>query len=528
MSSASTAAALTDATLRKFSKETAIILEEGRTMTFAQLRERVYRLANFLTDGLGLTKGDRVAILADNRHEYIELDYAGALTGIVKVPLYMRNAAPEHMHMLKDADARALFIESKEAGRLWEVLGQDWGPVKGRVVAFDCFDGSVPDVKAYEDCLLNASTARVFNRDIQPLDDYHIRYTSGTTGMPKGAATSHSGMLAATLGNVAYHALEVPVGLGDVMAHVMPMSHSAAFDLIGHSWAGVAHLPVAKFDAGKVAHHIQKQRVSITMTVPTMIEMLTRYLDDNQQIDISSLKTIAYGGAPISEASLEAALNRIGPVFTQGYGSTETPSLIAWLPKALHQVGSPYLRSCGAAAPFVDIQVLDDNGDPVPDGEIGEICVRSPSALTRYINQPEATAEALRGGWYHSGDLGVRDELGYLYLRDRKRDMIISGGFNIYPAEVENAIMSHPDVLQCAVVGKPDDKWGEAVSAMVTVRPGTDLSLQDIQEHCEKSLGRYKMPRHLIVTNDPLPQSGVGKVLRREVRERFAMEEQTS
>lgn len=528
MSGASTAAALTASTLRKFSTETAIVCENGRVITFDQLRDRVYRLANFLTDGLGLEKGDRVAILADNRSEYIELDYAGAVTGIVKVPLYMRNAANEHVHMLVDSEAEALFVESKEVGRLWEAMGQDWGQVKQRVIVFDGADPAIPGLREYEDCLQESTTAPVLNRQILPSDDYHIRYTSGTTGVPKGAATSHSGMLAATLGNLAYHSLEVPVGLGDVMAHVMPMSHSAAFDLIGHSWAGVVHLPVAKFDPEKVAHYIQEHRVSITMTVPTMIEMLTRYLDEHPDIDISSLRTVAYGGAPISEASLEAALNRMGPVFTQGYGSTETPSLIAWLPKALHQLGSPYLRSCGAAAPFVDIQVLDENGAPVPDGEVGELCVRSPSVMTRYINQPEATAEALRGGWYHSGDLGVRDERGYLYLRDRKRDMIISGGFNIYPAEVENAIMSHPDVLQCAVVGKVHETWGEAVSAMIRVKPGTTLTLTDIQEHCEMNLGRYKVPRYLIVTHDPLPQSGVGKILRREVRDRFAAEDNES
>jgi acyl-CoA synthetase (AMP-forming)/AMP-acid ligase II len=514
-----TAAALVDQTLRRHGDRAAIITESGDQMSFTQLQQRVWRLANALTAGLGLKKGDRVSVLSSNRPEYIELDYACALAGLVKVPLYERNAPAEHVYMLEDAGSTALFSEGRFLGPLYEELGQDWQALDGRVVLLPGEGAEVPGVQDYEPLLAGGAAVSPDVGAVLPGDPYHIRYTSGTTGRPKGAVTDHVGMLTATTVNLFIHGMEAPVGPTDVFGHTMAFSHASAFNIAGHSWAGAAHLPIAKFDPERYLDYVQRYGVSVSMMVPSMIAMLLD--EDIPSFDISALRTISYAGAPISESVLERALAQIGPVFCQGYGSTEVPSLLTILSKADHVPGSELLRSCGYVWPTAQIEILDDEGNHCEPGEIGEVCIKSASVFTEYVNRPEDTAKAQAGGWYHSGDLGMKDEQGYVYLKDRKNDMIISGGFNIYPAEVENAIMSMPDVLECAVVGSAHDKWGEAVSALIRVRDGASLSIDAIGDHCRKQIGSYKRPRRVLLTSDELPKSAVGKVLRREVRGLF-------
>jgi acyl-CoA synthetase (AMP-forming)/AMP-acid ligase II len=514
-----TVASLIVSALRRHRGRTAIIDPDGPDISFELLEDRVWRLANALVDGLGLQRGDVVAVLSDNRPEWIEVDFACALTGLVKAPLYVRNAPQEHLFMLEDTGARALVLEPQFAAMMHEAMGGGWDGLEGRVVAFGGGEPDAPGVRDYEALIAGGSPRPRDISIVEPTDPYHIRYTAGTTGRSKGAVTDHRGMLVASNGNVTFHALETAIGPGDVIAHVMPFSHASAFNIAGHSWAGAAHLPLRRFDADRYLDHTDRHHISITMMVPSMIGML---LEDTEQRDLSWLKTISYGAAPISESLLTRALERFGPIFTQGYGSTETPSMVVWMPKADHVPGSERLRAAGVVAPFAEIQVQGPGGAVLPAGEIGELCIRSPTMLTEYINLPEATAKAKAGGWYHSGDMGLMDESGYVYLKDRKKDMIISGGFNIYPAEVENAIMHHPEVLEVAVVGLEDPKYGEAVSAMIRVRSGSTLGLAEVQEHCRRYIGSYKKPRNIRITEDPLPVSPVGKVLRREVRAVFA------
>ncbi|MPZ24379.1 MAG: AMP-binding protein [Dehalococcoidia bacterium] len=513
-----TMATLIVAALRRHRGRTAIVNIDGSQLSFEALADRSWRLANALVDGLGLQHGDRVAVLADNRAEYIELDLACALTGLVKVPLYVRNAPQEHLLMLEDAGASALVLEPHLAATMHEALDGHWERFANRVVVLSGPGCEVGGVHDYEQLLAGSSSRTRDISIVQPEDPYQVRYTAGTTGRAKGALTDHRGMLAATNGNVSFHGLEVSVGPGDVIAHVTPFSHTSAFNIAGHSWAGVAHLPMPHFDPEQFLDLTESYRISITMMVPSMIGML---LEEEGQRDLSSLRTIAYGGAPISESVLTRVLERFGPIFTQGYGSTETPSFVVWLPKADHVPGSERLRAAGVAAPFVDVQVLDKEDRPCEPGEVGEVCVRSPTMFREYVNQPDATREAKANGWYHSGDMGLMDTSGYLYLRDRKRDVIISGGFNIYPAEVENAIMHHSEVLECAVVGTEHPKWGEVVSAVIRVRPPSTLNLSEVQAHCQKHIGSYKKPRRVRITEEPLPVSPVGKILRREVRDSF-------
>jgi acyl-CoA synthetase (AMP-forming)/AMP-acid ligase II len=515
-------AALIRTIFRRYTTKTAIRTEDGRDISYSELRERVHRLVNGLTDGLGLGKGDKVGVLSDNRAEYIELDFACALAGLVKVPLYVRNSAAAHIHFIDDAGCTALVAEPQFLQPLFEAMGETWGPLAGRVLSLDRPPSDVPGVGSYEDLVAGAST-RESHVAVRGDDYYQIRYTAGTTGLPKGAATDHTGMLAATNGNVQFHGLEAAIGPDDVIAHVLPFSHASAFNIAGHSWAGAMHLPMRRWDPDHYLYLLRRDKVSLSMLVPTMIGALVDESETLGSTDTSCLKTISYGGAPISETVLERALERIGPVFTQGYGSTETPSMVVWLPKRDHVVGDErsLLQSCGFATSWVGVEIFDAEGNPCEPGEIGEIWVRSPSALREYVNRPGATAEALAGGWYHTGDIALMDERGYVYLKDRKNDMIISGGFNIYPAEVENALMAHPSVIECAVVGTPDEQWGETVSAVVRLRPGHDASADELRRHCADALGSYKKPRRFAFSDRPLPKSEVGKLLRRVARTEF-------
>jgi acyl-CoA synthetase (AMP-forming)/AMP-acid ligase II len=513
-------ASLTRAIFRRYRDRTAIRTEDGRDISYTELQDRVRRLVNVLIDGLGLVKGDRIAILANNRAEYIEADFACALAGVVKVPLYARNAAMEHLHFVADSGAVGLIAEPHFLGPLHEAMGGEWGPLTGRVLSLDTAPSDVPGVVAYEDLIAAASPRETFV-DVQADDYYHLRYTSGTTGTPKGSVTDHGGMVSASIGNVMFHSLECPIGPDDVVAHAMPFSHASAYNIAGHSWVGATHLPMAKWDPDRYLYHVEHDRTSITMMAPTMIAMLVNETESLGKTDISSLRTISYGGAPIAESVLERALESFGSIFTQGYGCTETPSMVVWLEKRDHILGSNKLQSCGLPAYWADVDVFRPDGDRCEPDEIGEIWIRCPSVLREYIHRPDATAEATEHGWYHSGDMALRDDEGYFFLKDRKNDMIISGGYNIYPAEVENALMSHPSVLECAVVPTPDEQWGEIVSAIVRLRPGAEATVDDLQDHCSTTLGSYKKPRRLVFADESLPKSAVDKMLRRAARERY-------
>jgi long-chain acyl-CoA synthetase len=519
----STVAALVAATLGRHGSADAIIEESGARISFDQLRDRVWRLASALTDGLGLKRGDRVGVLADNCAEYIELDFACALTGLAKVPLYVRNAPSEHVYMIEDADVDVVVLEPRFAAPVANALGGA-GELRAGLVVLDRAGerAEVDGARSYEALLADARAVAPDHTLVSPTDPYQVRYTGGTTGRPKGALTDQGAMLTAILGNLQLHSYENSVGVGDVFAHVMGFSHVGSFLIAAFSWAGVAHLPMKKFDPERFLANTSEHRVSLSMMAPTMIGMM---LDDPswlKRYDASSLKTITYGGEPMPLRMIDQALESFGSAFAQVYGSTEAPSLTTLLPKRDHlSRDEALLRSCGFAMPWVDIQVLGDDDEIMPVGELGELGVRGRSVLTEYVNKPEATAAALANGWYHTGDVGYRDERGYLYLVDRKSDLIISGGFNIYPAEVESALMTHPDIVECAVIGTPHERWGETVTAVITTRPSASLSLADVQAHCERHLGSYKKPRRARVSNAPLPRSEHGKVLRRELRRDF-------
>lgn len=523
VSTNSTVAAMVAGALRRRPQADAIITEEGRVVSFAELRDRVWRLATALTGGVGLVQGDRVAVLSNNCPEYIEIDFACALTGLVKVPLYVRNSPSEHANMLHDSGAAIVIAEPRFIDPLAEILGGVSGLQHGIVaLAGEGRVENTADVRDYEALIADSRATPPDHTLITATDPYQIRYTGGTSGLPKGALADHGAMLTACLGNLAVHSFQGAVGPGDVVGHAMGFSHTDAFMMSAYSWAGASHLTMRKFDPERFLALTERHRISISMMAPAMVSMMMTDPAWADRYDTSSLRSVTYGGSLMPVPVLQPALERFGPIFAQVYGMTEAPSLITILPQRDHDVDDPeILRSCGFAMPWVDLQILDENDELLPVGETGEVGVRGRNVMTEYVNRPDATREALANGWYHSGDLGYMDERGYIYLLDRKTDLIISGGYNVYPAEVENALMSHQDVLEVAVVGSEHERWGETVSAIVTVKPGAQVTLSELQEECVKHIGSYKKPRRARITEDPLPRSEFGKVLRRDLRKQF-------
>jgi fatty-acyl-CoA synthase len=347
-----------------------------------------------------------------------------------------------------------------------------------------------------------------------------IQYTGGTTGLPKGAVHSHRTSLSSFYSCVS----ELDVRPGEITAHVAPLTHSGAAYLMPVWARGGTHVLLGGFDPERLLHAIERERATSTLMVPTMLYTLL----DQEGIgdrDLSSLRTITYGAAPIGPERLEQALETFGPIFLQLYGQTEAPAQITILTKQDHvraREDAELLRSCGRPVAIVDVQCVDDILAPVPDGTPGEIVVRGPNVMLGYHGKVEETAAALRDGWLHTGDIGVRDERGYFSIVDRKKDMIISGGFNIYPKEIEHVLFSHPAVADACVVGVPDDKWGEAVKALVVRRDEHDqqVGAGDLIANVKDRKGSVVAPKSIEFV-DAIPLTSVGKHDKKTVRARY-------
>lgn len=507
------ASMVTDACRRHAAK--AAVIDGDKQLLYRDIDDRSNRLANALL-GQGLKKGDHVGILSSNRHEYIEIDFALAKAGLVRVPLYTRNAPEEHRHFIEDADLRGLIFEADLWSSLMAATDNDLSSVVPVLVAL----GDVPGPCAeYEDVLAGASS-RHPGIDVQGSDPHQIRYTAGSTGRPKGALSTHTATVAATLGNVYHGSYDGGLTPDDSMLHISPFSHSAGFFVPAHSWVGMTHIIMHGWDPERFLQIVEKERATSTVVVPTMISMLLE--DDSllDRYDTSSLRSMIYTAAPITVPLLERALEQFGPILSQGWGLTEAPSLTTLLPARDHRIDRrDLLSSCGFPLPWVHLEIHDPAGNKVPTGELGEITVAGQHVMTEYINSPQATREAVRHGRMYSGDMGVMDERGYVHIKDRKSFMIISGGFNVYPAEVERALASHESVVESSVIGIPDDKWGEIVCAVVRLIPGSRITADELGEHCKKTIAPYKRPRKMLFVNEPLPRSEHGKIMKREIRD---------
>ncbi|WP_019122982.1 class I adenylate-forming enzyme family protein [Brevibacillus massiliensis] len=478
-------------TCRQFSAQTAVA-EGERSFTYAELRDRSFRLAKALHDK-GLKKGDRVAILMSNRIEHVELDIAIALTGLVKVPLNYRLHAKEHEYILEHSGASLLIGED-------HLMQNVAGPLPRVAVG-----------GAYESWLAASECAEP-KTAVDEDDLFAIMYTSGTTGRPKGVMLSHrnfiSGALSLTMACNLTH--------DDVIGHVAPLTHGSNFLAQCALLLGLKQVVFNRFEPEQFLEAIETERITTVFLVPTMVNLMIHDKSFARR-DLRSLRTINMAGAPMAAEKVKLALELLGPKIVETYGQVEAPMTITVMPR--HEL-QHRPASCGAAGSFVELKIVDDEGSEVPAGQVGEIVCRGSLVMKGYWNNPEATAETLKDGWLHTGDLGWVDEAGYLHIVDRKKDVIISGGANIYPREVEEVLNLHPAVKETCVFGIPDEKWGEAVCAHVVLREGQAASEQELIELCKSHLASFKKPQRIHIV-DSLPKSTYGKILRKEIRETY-------
>jgi acyl-CoA synthetase (AMP-forming)/AMP-acid ligase II len=482
--------------------------------TWARFAAHVAGAATGLRNNFHLSPGDRVAIVMRNRPEYLEALFAIWHAGLVAVPVNARLHRDEIAYILEHSGAVVVVTDAEHADDVEPLVGTV-ASLKAVVVA--------PDQQW--NLLTESSPATLFDRG--PEGPAWLFYTSGTTGRPKGATLTNRNLMMASL---SYFADIDPVSPHDSILHAAPLSHGSGLYGLPHIARGaVSVVPTSGgVDGDEIAALLQRWPGMSFFAAPTMIKRLT---NDSAitNADLSNLKTIIYGGAPMYLADLEDALRVFGPRLAQIYGQGETPMTITALSKADHADRShprwhERLQSVGVTRTDVEVRVVDDNDRELPVGEIGEIVVRGDVVMAGYWNQPEATAEALRGGWLHTGDVGSFDTDGYLTLRDRSKDLIISGGMNIYPREVEEALLRHPGVAAVAVVGRPDREWGEAVVAFVVATPGTSAPpTRELDQTCLDSIARFKRPKDYRFV-DTLPTNNYGKVLKRELRERLQAE----
>jgi acyl-CoA synthetase (AMP-forming)/AMP-acid ligase II len=464
----------------------------------------------------GVQPGDRVAVLQTNGPALLESLFAIFKAGAVAVPINAKLHHEEFRFIIEHCEVAAVLMSSGfEAG-----LCTAWGGIPSfRAVVTD---GDVPWAEPLE-ALVDEGDAEFADVERAVDDVCWMFYTSGTTGRPKGAMISH--------GNLDFMCRQYPsevrrVVPGEVALHVAPLTHAGGLWALPLVQAGATHLlPVnPQFDPESVVELIERERPQqIVFMAPTMITMLldTPSIADRQ---LDSVEFIGYGGSPAYSSELDRAIHRFGPVLCQIYGQGESPMTISMLSPEDHVAGSERLSSAGRARGGIEVALLAPNGDEVPTGDIGEVVVRGPVVMKGYWKDPAATEEAFAGGWYHTGDLGRFDDEGYLHLLDRLKDLIISGGSNVYGREVEDVLLLHPEVADVAVIGLPDVKWVEVVTAVIVPKPGCQPNVEELTALCGAHLARFKLPRRWEF-REQLPKNAYGKVLKRELRSMLAAED---
>lgn len=510
-----------DRAARLFGTNEAVVDGDVR-WTYDELDRRVRSFDGEL-DRLGLAKGDVVAVLALNSRAHLIAWLGAPRSGRVLNEINTRLSTPEIRYILEDSSSRVLIVDDAflDAGR--ELL-RDCDSLAHLVYAGE---GECPD-----DCVdlerMTTSGAEAAPVEVASEDVAGIFYTGGTTGRPKGVLLTH--------GNLVSNAKHALMCLGytehDRYLHAGPMFHLAdGASTVALTWVGGTHVIVPGFSPDGWLRTVTDEKITKAMLVPTMITMLMAH-DFAPETDLSSLKSVLYGASPMPQSVLARAAERLGTDFCQVYGMTEAAPIVTFMTHEDHRRGlggdaadaAARLRSAGRPVVGVDLEIrVPGGGGRQPAGEVGEIVVRGPNITIGYLNRPEETAEVLPGdGWYYTGDMGYQDEAGYLYVVDRLKDMIISGGENVYSTEVENALYRHSDVEEVAVFGLPDEQWGEAVHAAVRLRPGSATTADMLRDHARDAIAGFKVPREIHLVDQPLPKSGAGKILKRDLRASFA------
>lgn len=488
-----------------FSERTAVVHGKDR-LTYAQAWERSVRLANGLL-AMGLRPGDRIAVLEDNCIESSDIFQGAAIANLVRVPLYARDSSEAQLHMVKHTNCRAIIASGRfeqsvrkivpDLPQIAHILIRDEG-YEAWLAAQSAVD---PMIVAHED------------------DLYAIRHTGGTSGLAKGVAYSHKSWISVCRD---WFYIFPQVNPGDACFHVGPISHGSGYQYLPIWLAGGCNVMADHFDVEETMTIIEDERIAYALLVPQMLAAITRHPDAAFR-DFSSLKCVLTGTGPIQDSTIMASRALFGDILYQGYGQTEIPVIAFMGPQQwfASPEGSTPLRACGMLSPYSDVQIWDEDAKKLPIGETGEIVARGDSRMTGFWNNPEATADRIIDGWVKTGDVGKIDRNGYLYLLDRADDKIISGGYNIFPSEIENVIARHKDILEVAVFGVPHPQWGETPRAVCVVREGITLEPSEIIAMVAAELGSYKKPSQVEFQTEPLARSAVGKIRRKQLREPF-------
>jgi long-chain acyl-CoA synthetase len=485
---------------------------EGRTWSWAALAQRCARMAGALRN-LGLAPDDRVAVLSQNTDKFVELFFAPIWAGGLFVPINPRWAQPEMIACVEDCTPKVLFVDRDHADAARAIAAA----CRSLTHIVHADDGPAPaGLLDYEEMIEQAGPGDDAGRGGEDLAC--LFYTGGTTGRSKGVMLTHDNIFANTLGSVAAYQPDPTA----TYLQAGPIFHLAAGARVFSSALLCAHsVLLRRFDAGEVLAAIEAYGAGVGLFVPTMLNHMLNH-PRFSDFDLSSLKQVNYGASPMPQALLRQAMERMpGVRFYQGYGMTEASPLLTVLEPDDHVLEGPEagrLSSVGRTVYHAEIRIVDTEDREVPPGTVGELVARGPNIMKGYWNLPELTAEALRGGWYHTGDAGYEDEDGYIFLVDRIKDMIVTGGENVYSVEVENAIYRHLAVKDCAVFGVPDKEWGEAVHAVVTLKPDASTSEAELIAHCRALIAGYKCPKSVEIRDEPMPLSGANKILKSELR----------
>ena len=490
------------------------VFDHGFSLGWGEFTRRIARLGRVLQQS-GIAQGDRFGILALNSWRQAEVIHAGQWIGATPVPINFRLAPVEIRTILEDADCKLIIVDEQFRRLLDEPVLAVWNS-RHILISGDVNGSCERDIKSGEPVEPVAASAGT---------EALLLFTGGTSGRAKGVPLTH--------GNIIANARQVgsrwPARPGDVVLHVPPMFHSAELVKTVYFMRGAANVYLPKFDPDALLGAIQEFRVTFALLVPTML-MLTLQSGKVPQYDVSSLKQVIYGASPMPADWVKAAFAAFPDVeIAQGYGLTETAPLLTMLDHqshvdALEQGNTARLSSCGRALDGVKLKIMDNNGRECKTGQVGEICARGDNVFSGYINQDELTNEVLADGWFRTGDLGYLDDDGYLYLKDRKQDMIVTGGENVYSSEVEAVLNRHPDVLEVAVIGIPDEIYGEKVIGLATAKTGSNLTQAELISFCKDKIGGYKIPKEMHIV-DNLPKSALGKILKTVLRSRYAEKE---
>ncbi len=475
--------------------------------TYAQHVDRVARLCSGLR-ALGVGPADRFAVIAFNSHTFLELYHAAFLGAGIVNPLNLRLAAREIEYILRESGTKVCFVDATFApliARVRAAAGVEHVVLMG--------GGDVPHDHAYER-LLEAAAPRIPDEP-EETDPVVLMYTGGTTGLPKGVVIDHR----AEMLNLYHLLMRMPLEADAVYLHQTPMFHASSMFGALAAPLGATSVFAPMFDPAKIPVLIEREGVTHTVMVPTMIALMLNH-PEFASTRLASMTHLIYGASPMPEVLLRRMLE-LWPSLDlyQGYGMTEFAPVLTMLEPADHRrSGGELLRSAGRAVPGVELSIRDEDGNVLPPGRPGEVCARGGNCMQGYWKKPEATEEAFRGGWYHTGDAGYLDERGYLFLVDRVKDMIVTGAENVYSTEVENAVASHPAVAQVAVIGIPHETWGEAVHAIVVLHAGRTATEEELIAHARLSIAGYKTPKSVEFRAEALPLSGAMKILKRELR----------